>query len=180
MKWLTKNDHMSSLDLSMSFISMVRNRHEQQPELRLESDLKQINLVLVSYAKDLGIMVETLSVLHVCADSKKLHPHLIKHIESKGGDKKYIGQHISRFKKLIKNLPWPGEAKNDEEQKPIILEENLPKHLREVWFLLPRINGRYSSGITIDELKQLRTTLPLSPRGLAIGLTLLRVSNTYN
>lgn len=171
---------MDSLDLARPFIACVKEQHGENPMLRLVSDLKQVSVVLESYAQALGITVENLTVLHVCADRTGPHPHFIEHIESKGSDKKYIGQHISRLKKIIRNLPWPSKAKSDEGPKSNILEELLPPYIREIWFLLPRINGSSQGVIPKGERKQLRTTLPLSPRGLALGLALLQVSSTYN
>lgn len=168
-----------SIDLSRPFVELINEQHEEDHGLRLESDLKQVNVVLVSYAHAVGTSLENLSVLHVCADSTRPHPNLINHIESMEGDKKYIGQHISRFRKLIRNLPWPREAMSDEELKPVSLEECLPPYLREVWFLLHRINGSAKVGKTKDERKH-RSTLPLTSRGQALGLALLKVSNTNN
>lgn len=171
---------MDSIDLSSSFVTLVNERHQNKPDLRLESDLKKVNAVIVSYAKAIGTTRENLSILQVCADCVDPHPLLIKHIESQDLDAKYQGQHISRFRKLIKNLPWPKESKNSDELKPAIFAEQIPLHLREVWFLLPRINGISSKGVPKPDRKQHRTTLPLSTLGLAIGSALLKVSNTHN
>jgi hypothetical protein len=168
------------IDLSRPFVELINERHIEKPGLRLKSDLKQVNVALVSYAHAIGTNLENLSVLHVCADSTRPHPNLIKHIDSMEKDKKYLGQNISRLRKLIRNLPWPGGAKRVEEPEPVILEECLPPYLQEVWFLLDRINGSRTVGKTKNERKQHRSTLPLTPRGLAVGLALLRVSNTYN
>ncbi len=176
----SKRGCTDSIDLSRPFVELINERHREKPGLRLESDLKQVNVVLVSYAHAVGTNLGNLSVLHVCADSTRPHPNLIKHIDSMEKDKKYIGQNISRLRKLIRNLPWPGGTKSDEEQKPVILEECLPPYLQEIWFLLTRITGSVRIGKTKDELKDYRMTLPLTLRSLAFGLALLKVSNTYN
>jgi len=171
---------MSNFDLSRPFIDLCREQHQHNPTLRLGADLKQVNVVLASYATALGTTPEKLPILYVCADSQHLYPNFIDHIEAQSGTEKYKGQHISRLKKLIRNLPWPGEAKGDEEPKPVVLEEFVPQHLREVWFLLPRVNGRSLRGTPEDEYIRRRAALPLTGRGLALGLVLLRVSNAHD
>jgi hypothetical protein len=171
---------MSSFDLSMPFVALCGEQHHHNPTLRLETDLKQVNVVLASYATALGTTPEKLPILYVCVDSQHLHPNFIEHIEAQSGTDKYKGQHFSRLKKLIRNLLWPREAKGDEEPKPVILEEFVPQHLREVWFLLPRVNGRRLPGTPEDEYIRRRAALPLTRRGLALGLALLRVSNAHD
>jgi|SRR5947209_13723058 len=171
---------MSSFDLSRSIVDLCGEQHQHDPTLRLEADLKQVNVALASYATALGTTPEKLPVLYVCVDSQHPHPDFIKHIEAQPGTEKYKGQHISRLRKMIRNLPWPGGVKGDEEPKPVILEEFVPQHLREVWFLLPRTNGQRLPGTPEDEYIQRRAALPLTRRGLALGLALLRVSNAHD
>lgn len=175
---------MSSLELSGSFVEVAMEQHRHNPKLRLETDLKQVNTVLVSYTEKHGTTLEKLSILHVCVDSQNVHPLLIEHINSRPGDERYKGQHISRLKKIIRNLPWHGQGKRDESMKTVILEDHLPRHLREVWFLLPRIE--VDSHQTMDlrrkdlnfvEYKRYRASLPITPNGLAIGSALIKVSS---
>jgi hypothetical protein len=178
---------MSSLDLSRPFVEVIIEQHQRNPKLRLEQDLKQVNTVLVSYAKALGTTIEKLSILYVCADSQNLRSDLVRHIESLDGDEKYKGQHRSRLKKLVRHLPWPREAKDTESTLPLIVEEQLPRHLRKVWFLLPRADASsYKNtshafrNATKDEYKQLRESLPLTLYGVRLGSALLKVSCTNN
>jgi len=178
---------MSNLELSRQFVDVIAERHQRNPKLRLETDLKQINVALTSYAESLGTMPGKLPILYVCADSQHLHPHFIKHIESQPGDEKYKGQHISRLKKLIRNLPWSEELKGAGSPNPITLKEHLPPHLREVWFLLPRThddpcgnNSLHYRRVTEDECKKYRETIPLSHRSLTLGSALLKVSSARN
>jgi hypothetical protein len=172
---------MSTFDLTESFVSLVSQQDTRHPDLGLSKDLGKVNVVLTGFAESLRLERDQLSILHVCADSEHPHPALLKHINSLPKDRAYKGQNVSRIKKLIKCLPWPGDQHNGESPQPALMEERLPLHLEQIWPLLPKIppGDRNAKPGQHVSTKEKHPALPLSISGISLGLALLDVSRAH-
>lgn len=175
---------MSTFDLTESFVSLIGLQDEQNPKLGLLKDLKKVNVAFTGFAESQGLAPDSISVLHVCLDQADLHPALLRHINSLDKTEAYKGQNISRFKKLVRHLPWPEQPSDADNVPPILIEEQLPPHLQQVWFLLTRTpSGRSNARRSPAEYSsngEEYQTMPLTPRGISLGLALLRVSKAHN
>jgi hypothetical protein len=166
------------LDLSESFVGLVNRLDRDKPELRLAAALVKANVALTTYAQTLSLPLEKVSFLQISSDGKNLNLQLINHINSRPWSKKYKGQNITRIRQLLKHLSGPIDSAADG-SKELIIVEQLPEHLRDIWFLLPRSTHKSFGPQTkarFEEYTKLRLEAPLSTNGVAIALALLKAS----
>lgn len=175
---------MNKLDLSASFINLLSQRQRENPELRLENTLAKAMAPLKSYAQSLNIDVDGLTLFHICTNDGTLHPYLMKHIDQLPITDLYKSQHRSRIRKIIRSILLVSEGDVEDPSIHVMIEDQLPEHLRQVWPLLNRMkciipNGK--AGQEGDEAYLMcRSTAPLSASGLSICAALLSVSNEFN
>lgn len=175
---------VKKLDLSQPFFNLIGNSQKEHPELRLVQTLSKVNAPLSSYAAELGITVEELTLIHICIDSERLHPDLVAHIDGLAHTSAYKGQHRSRLKTLVNALLCEEARDADGQTNLIPVEAQLPEPLRGMWPLLPR----HTSCLTINQggrewsesYLSHRATLPLSSIGVCLILAILKVWNESN
>lgn len=169
------------IDLSQPFHNLIRDSQREHPELHLVQALSKVNAPLNSYAAELGMTVDELTLIHICTGSEYLHPDLITHIEGLALTRAYKGQHRSRLKTLVSALLCEEQRDADGQTNFTALSEELPESLRCIWPLLPR----HSSCLPIspcdgdwsESYLLYRSTLPLSPIGVCLILAILKVWN---
>jgi hypothetical protein len=174
---------MLKLDLSRSFTGLLKEAQEQNPNLNLDNILAKVNTVLSSYADELDIKVESLTLLHMCISCEKLHPNLVKHLSRLPIKDSYRSQHQSRLKNLTKAILCPRAEGVEDPSPPSLIENQLPEPLQRVWPFLPRqmhrSPRRNPDGWSEAYLRR-RSIIPLSANGVCIGLALLKVWNSLN
>lgn len=168
---------MKTLDLSRPFIKLIADAQTNDPASNVASALTKVTAPLKSYAVSLGLTIEELSLLHVCAD-KETHPDLEQHIGNLQLTDAYKGQHRSRLKSLIMALLCPEATAGGPASNILPLEEQLPEPLATVWTMLPRpsrIASAYARQVEPEVYSCERVAMGLSARGVGVALAILQV-----